>query len=170
MADVTRTDLTRMSQDKRIWSAATIFARAALAAAFLSALADRFGLWGKAGTNQVGWGNFETFTQYVHTLAPYLSAKLVPAVAWGATVVEILLSSALLLGVRIRWAALGSAATLVVFAVSMFIFAGFETPLSASVFTAAAAALLLALAPPGSYTASLDHLHESRTEKRGTKK
>jgi uncharacterized membrane protein YphA (DoxX/SURF4 family) len=170
MADVTRTDLTRMSQDKRIWSAATIFARAALAAGFLSAVADRFGLWGKAGTNQVGWGNFEIFTQYVQTLAPYLPAKLVTAVAWGSTVVEILLGGALLLGVKVRWAALGSAATLVVFAVSMFIFAGFETPLSASVFTAAAAALLLALAPPGSYTASVDHLHESRTEERGTKK
>jgi hypothetical protein len=64
----------------------------------------------------------------------------------------------------------GSAATLVVFAVSMFIFAGFETPLSASVFTAAGAALLLMLAPPGCYTASLDHLHDSRTSERGTEK
>jgi uncharacterized membrane protein YphA (DoxX/SURF4 family) len=170
MADVSRTDLTWISQDKRIWSAATIFARAALAAGFLSAVADRFGLWGKAGTNQVGWGNFETFTQYAQTLAPYLPAKLVTAVAWCSTVIETLLGGALLLGVKIRWAALGSAATLVVFAVSMFIFDGFETPLSASVFTAAAAALLLALAPPGSYTASVDHLHESPTEERGTKK
>ncbi|RDH74174.1 DoxX family protein [Mycolicibacterium moriokaense] len=150
-----------MSQDKRIWSAATIFARAALAAAFLSAVADRFGLWGQPGTSQVGWGNFETFTQYAQTLAPYLPAKLVSAVAWGSTVVEILLGSALLLGVKVRWAALGSAATLVVFAVSMFVFGGFETPLSASVFSAAAAALLLALAPPGTYPASVDHLRES---------
>jgi hypothetical protein len=55
MADVTRTDLTRMSQDQRIWSAATIFARVTLAAGFLSAMADRFGLWAEAGTNQVGW-------------------------------------------------------------------------------------------------------------------
>ena len=170
MADVTRTYLTRMSQDKRIWSAATIFARVTLAAGFLSAVADRFGLWGEAGTNQVGWGNFETFTQYVQTLAPYLPAKLVTAAAWGATVVEILLGGTLLLGVKIRWAALGSAATLVVFAVSMFIFAGFETPLSASVFTAAAAALLLMLAPPGSYAVSLDHLHDSRTSEWGTEK
>jgi uncharacterized membrane protein YphA (DoxX/SURF4 family) len=106
----------------------------------------------------------------VQTLAPYLPAKLVTAAAWGSTVVEILLGGALLLGVKIWWAAVGSAATLVVFAVSMFIFAGFETPLSASVFTAAAAALLLVLAPPGSYTVSLDHLHESRTEERGTEK
>jgi uncharacterized membrane protein YphA (DoxX/SURF4 family) len=170
VADVTRTDLTRMSQDRRILSAATVFARATLAAGFLSAVADRFGLWGKAGTNQVGWGNFETFTQDVQTLAPYLPAKLITAAAWGGTVVEILLGGALLLGVKIRWAALGSAATLVVFALSMFIFAGFETPLSASVFTAAAAALLLMVVPPGSYTVSLDHLHESRTEERGTEK
>jgi uncharacterized membrane protein YphA (DoxX/SURF4 family) len=76
----------------------------------------------------------------------------------------------LLLGVKIRWAALGSAATLVVYAVSMFIFAGFETPLSASVFTAAAAALLLMLAPPGSYAVTLDDLHDSRTSERGTEK
>ena len=170
MADVRRTSLTRLSQDQRIWSAATIFARVTLAAGFLSAVADRFGLWGEAGTNQVGWGNFETFTQYVQTLAPYLPDTLVTAAAWGATAVEILLGGALLLGVRIRWAALGSAATLVVFGVSMFIFAGFETPLSASVFTAAAAALLLMLAPPGSYTVSLDHLHDSRTLERGMEK
>jgi uncharacterized membrane protein YphA (DoxX/SURF4 family) len=169
MADVMRTDLTRMSHEQRIWSV-TIFARVTLAAGFLSAVADRFGLWAEAGTNQVGWGNFETFTQYVQTLAPYLPDTLVTAAAWGATAVEILLGGTLLLGVKIRWAALGSAATLVVFAVSMFIFAGFETPLSASVFTAAAAALLLVLAPPGSYTvrpssildkAVLDHLHDS---------
>jgi hypothetical protein len=52
----------------------------------------------------------------------------------------------------------------------MFIFAGFETPLNASVFTAAGAALLLMLAPPGSYTVSLDHLHDSRTSERSTEK
>jgi uncharacterized membrane protein YphA (DoxX/SURF4 family) len=163
MADVTCVGLNRMAEDRRIWSAATIFARVALAAGFLSAVADRFGLWGEAGTNQVGWGNFETFSQYVQTLAPYLPAKLVNAAAWATTVVEVLLGVALLLGVKTRWAALGSAVVLVVFAVSMFIFAGFETPLSASVFTAAAAALLLMLAPPGSYGVSLDHLHDLRT-------
>lgn len=156
-------DLERSVRAQRIWSAATIFARVALAAGFLSAVADRFGLWGDAGTNQVGWGDFETFTQYVQSLAPYLPAQLVTAVAWCVTAVEILLGVTLLVGVKIRWAALGSAATLVVFAVSMFIFAGFETPLSASVFTAAAAALLLMLAPPGSYPASIDHLRDRTT-------
>lgn len=102
----------------------------------------------------------------MQTLAPHLPAKFVTAAAWGATVVEILVGGTLLLGVKIRWAALGSAATLVVFAVSMLIFAGLETPLSASVFTAASAALLLMLAPQGSYVVSLDHLHDSRTSER----
>ncbi|MDQ2635949.1 MAG: DoxX family protein [Actinomycetota bacterium] len=135
----------------------------ALAAGFLSAVADRFGLWGDAGTSQVGWGNFEAFTQYVQTLAPYLPTALVTVTAWGVTVVETLLGGTLLLGVKVRWAALGSAATLFVFAVSMFIFGGFETPLSASVFTATAAALLLMLAPSASYIFSLDRLQDPRS-------
>ena len=36
---------------------AILYARVALGAAFLSAVADRFGLWGKRG----GWRNFATF-------------------------------------------------------------------------------------------------------------
>ncbi len=36
------------------------YARVALGCAFLSAVADRFGLWGKYG----GWGNFANFTRY----------------------------------------------------------------------------------------------------------
>lgn len=150
-------------RDHGIWSAATIFARLALAAGFLSAVADRFGLWGDAGTGQVGWGDFEAFTQYVQTLAPYLPKALVTVTAWCVTVVETLLGGTLLMGVKIRWAALGSAAALFVFAVSMLIFTGFETPLSASVFTASAAALLLMLAPPASYTFSIDRLQDPRS-------
>ncbi len=134
------------SGNKRLFYAATIFARVALAIAFLSAVADRFGLWGPAGTPNVAWGNFESFTAYVGVLAPYLSGALLDIAAWGATIIEILLAVALLLGVALRWAAFASAATLLIFGVSMFVFAGFETPFSASVFTAAAAALLLGVA------------------------
>ena len=39
---------------------AILYARIALGVAFLSAVADRFGLWGKYG----GWGNFANFTKY----------------------------------------------------------------------------------------------------------
>jgi anti-sigma-K factor RskA len=69
-----------------------------------------------------------------------------------------------------RWTALASAATLVVFAASMFFFAGFEAPLSASVFSTGAAALLLALCPPGRDVVSIDHLRRSRrTEQKAVK-
>ena len=130
--------------DTRWLYAATIFARIALAAAFLSAVADRFGLWGSPGTGDVFWGNFGNFTEYVGVLAPYLPVALLTPTAWVVTVAEITVAVALLSGIALRWTALASAVMLTVFGMSMFIFDGFETPLSASVFTAAAAALLLA--------------------------
>lgn len=135
------------TENKLLLRGAILFARLALATSFLSAVADRFGLWGPPGTPNVGWGNFESFTAYVHVLAPYLPGALVDIVAWGATVVEVVLAVGLLLGIATRWAAFASAATLLIFGVSMFVFAGFETPFSASVFTAAAAALLVGSAP-----------------------
>jgi uncharacterized membrane protein YphA (DoxX/SURF4 family) len=170
MVNAGRNDSTRLIDDQRIWSAVTIFARLALASGFLSALADRFGLWGEPGTGQVGWGSFQRFTQYVQTLAPYLPDELLIVVAWAVTVVETLLAGSLLLGMKTRWAALGSAITLMVFALSMFVFDGFETPLSASVFTAAAAALLLMLAPSGTYAVSFDNLRKSRRSNRGARR
>ncbi|MGV0812084.1 hypothetical protein ABQF34_09005 [Mycolicibacterium boenickei] len=145
-------------ENRRLLYTATLFARLALAAAFLSAVADRFGLWGPAGTPNVAWGNFESFTAYAHVLAPYLSGALLDLVAWGATIVEIILGVALLLGIALRWVSFASAATLIAFGISMFFFAGFETPFSASVFTAAAAALLLGLAPDSSHVFRLDRL------------
>lgn len=129
------------------WPTGGLFARVALAAGFLSAVADRFGLWGPTGTGDVGWGDLDHYESYVHTLAPYLPGALVGVAGWGATVTELTVGTALLLGVLPRWAALGATATLLVFGVSMFCFSGFETPLSASVFSAAAAAFLLSLAP-----------------------
>ena len=41
-----------------------LFARFALGASFLSALADRFGLWGPHGAKNVSWGNFAHFVEY----------------------------------------------------------------------------------------------------------
>ena len=41
-----------------------LFARLALGASFLSAVADRFGLWGPYGAKNVSWGNFAHFVEY----------------------------------------------------------------------------------------------------------
>ena len=43
---------------------ARLFARLALGASFLSAVADRFGLWGPYGAKNVSWGTFAHFVEY----------------------------------------------------------------------------------------------------------
>jgi len=118
--------------------------RVALAAGFLSAVADRFGLWGPIGTPGVGWGGFDKFLDYTATLLPYLSPALVAVAGWTATIAEVALAVALLAGVRVRLAALASGALLLMFAVAMTTSLGPEPPLSYSVWTAAAGAFLLA--------------------------
>lgn len=158
MAGTMQTRHSRGIDYRSAWPAATLFARAALGMGFLSAVVDRFGLWGAPGTGNVAWGDFASFTSYTHTLAPYLPASAIHAVAWGATAAEIVLGCALVAGIALRWTAIGSGILLLAFAVSMFVFSGFQTVFNASVLSAAAAALLLALAPPGSYVLSIDHI------------
>ncbi|UGT57481.1 MauE/DoxX family redox-associated membrane protein [Nocardia asteroides] len=159
MALTDTTGKPRTTDDRRgTWVAATLFTRAALGAGFLSAVADRFGLWGDPGTGNVAWGDFTSFTAYVGDLAPYLPDPLVEVTAWAATGVEIVLGLALVFGVLLRWTGIAGFATLVAFGGSMFFFSGFETPLNASVFSAAAAAALLALSPPSSHVLAVDRL------------
>src|SRR6516162_694502 len=96
-----------MSNRVRSTSLAAVFLRLALAAPFLSAVADRFGLWGPAGTPGVAWGGFDPFLA-TGKLLWYLPAGLVPAAGWVATVLEATLAVGLLAGVRLRAVALAS--------------------------------------------------------------
>jgi hypothetical protein len=41
--------------------------RLALASSFLSAVADRFGIWGKSGEPRVSWGDFATLCRLYGT-------------------------------------------------------------------------------------------------------
>lgn len=120
---------------------AILYARVALGAAFLSAVADRFGLWGKYG----GWGNFANFTNYTAQVNSFMPAFIIPFLAWAATAAEFSLGVALILGLWPRWVALGAAALLFLFGTAMAISFGIKSPLDYSVFSASAAALLLAL-------------------------
>jgi quercetin dioxygenase-like cupin family protein/uncharacterized membrane protein YphA (DoxX/SURF4 family) len=126
--------------------------RLALAAAFASAVADRFGAWGPAGTPGVAWGDFASFTAYAKTLNPWAPAALVPFLAWAATAAEAVLAVTLAAGVATRLSALASGAMLFCFALAMTFTLGVKAPLNYSVFTAAAAALLLAMLPPDRWT------------------
>ncbi|MFE7118002.1 hypothetical protein ACFU99_21555, partial [Streptomyces sp. NPDC057654] len=129
------------------WRIVTVVARLALAAAFLSAVADRLGLWGPFGTNTVAWGTFDAFVTYTGNLVPYLSGGPLRAAAVLATVAELALGLTLLLGVAVRWSAWLSAALLLVFGLSMAVFVHPENPLAFSVFSAMSASVMLAMAP-----------------------
>jgi len=138
----------------RMLGAATIFARFALGTAFLSAVADRFGLWGPPGAPHVAWGRFDVFLAYTGRITPFAPPALTPALAWTATLFEVVFGLALLLGIATRAAAAGSAVLLAAFALGMTSGTGVKTAFDASVFSASSAALLLACAP--SYPATLD--------------
>lgn len=117
--------------------------RLSLASAFLSAVADRFGLTGSAGAANVAWGAWQPFVDYTGTLLPYLPQAVVPAAAVIATAAEVVLGIWLIIGWKVQWAAYASAALLLSFALAMTIALGIKAPLNYSVFTAAAAALAL---------------------------
>ena len=121
----------------------TLFARVALAAGFLSAAADRFGIWGPPGGTNVAWGGFVSFTAYAAKINPWAPAALVPAIAWTATLAEVALALLLIVGYRTRWAAFGSGVLLLLFALGMTAGTGIKTAFDASVFAASGAGFLL---------------------------
>jgi putative oxidoreductase len=116
------------------------YARIALGAAFLSGIASRFGLYGK----DVGYGNFANFVRYTAQVNSFMPAFTIPFLAWAATAAEFFFGVALVLGIWRRPVALGSAVLLALFGVAMAISFGIKSPLDYSVFSASAAAWLLA--------------------------
>lgn len=131
----------------RLASYAPVYLRLALGVTFLTAVGDRFGLLGPPGTPNVAWGNFENFLAYAAILNPYLPASWIPLVGWTATIAEVVLGLALIVGFRTRVAALSSGVLLLLFAFGMTVGLGIAAPLSYSVFTASAGAFLLAVYP-----------------------
>ena len=127
---------------------AALFLRLALAAGFLSAVADRFGLWGPPGAPGVAWGKFDPFLAYTGQLLWFLPASWVSAAGWAATVLEVVLAVGLLAGIRLREVALASGVLLLSFALTMTVALGAEPALSYSVWTAAGGAFLLASLQP----------------------
>jgi hypothetical protein len=117
--------------------------RIALATGFLSAVADRFGLWGPPGSPGVAWGDLTQFNAYVAKLNWFIPTGLIPVVGWASTMAETGLGLALLIGWNLRWVSLASALLLLSFAATMTVALGPKAPLDFSVFTAAAAAFLL---------------------------
>jgi thiosulfate dehydrogenase (quinone) large subunit len=117
-----------------------LFLRLAIATAFLSAVADRFGLWRKEVS---AWGNWNAFVDYTGLITPWVPGTFTETLAITATTLEVLLALGLLIGWRTKWMAVASGILLLVFGLSMSFSVGIKPALDYSVFTASAAAFAL---------------------------
>lgn len=147
---------TNECRSRRFADFSLIFLRVALGASFLSAVADRFGLWGPYGYPNVSWGSYSRFVAYTAKLLWLLPPASIPALAFGATLGETLFGLLLILGLRTRLTSLLSGILLTTFALTMTLALGVKVPLDYSVFSAAGGALLLASCT--SFPFSLDAL------------
>jgi uncharacterized membrane protein YphA (DoxX/SURF4 family) len=138
--------------------AGIVYARTALGAAFLSAVASRFGLWDRT----LDLKHFANFLEYAAAVNSFMPKATIPYLAWTATICETSLGIVLILGLWPRWASLGAAILLAIFGTAMAISFGLKSPLDYSVFSASGAAALLAL-----HAFGWRHEHVSTTLSRG---
>ena len=119
-----------------------LFLRVSIGVGFLSAVADRFGLWSKEVS---AWGNWGNFLKYTKKLNPVVPQSLIPFIGWVSTLLEIVLGICLIIGFKTSFTAKMSGWLLLIFALAMTFSVGIKAPLDASVFAASAAAFGLSL-------------------------
>jgi uncharacterized membrane protein YphA (DoxX/SURF4 family) len=148
-------------KDSKFAGYAALLLRIGIGVGFLSAVADRFGLWGPFGQPNVEWGNFSRFLEYTHSLNWYVPAGMIPPLGVIATGAETVFGLLLLAGWHTRAAALFSGLLLLSFGVAMTLALGVKAPLNFAVFTGVGGALLLAHCE--SFPFSVDELLFRRT-------
>lgn len=116
-----------------------LFLRLAIAGGFLSAVADRFGIW----NYDIVWGNWDAFVAYTQNILPWFSHLWVQIAAIIATAAEIVFAVFLLIGWKTALFAKWSAILMLLFALAMSFSGGIKTAFDASVFAASAAAFAL---------------------------
>lgn len=144
----------------------SVVLRCGLGLGFLSAVADRFGLWGAFGQPNVEWGTFSRFLEYTHTLNWYVPANMIPLLGGFATGAELLCGLLLLVGWHTRAAALASGLLLLTFGTAMTLALGVKAPLNFAVLTGVGGAWLLATCER--FPFSVDELLFRRTLERRT--
>lgn len=131
-----------------------LFVRIAVATTFLSAVADRFGIWGNSGSKNVSWGDWGHFLDYSNTLNFFVSPAIGNILAIIATGLEIVFSFLLLIGYKTKMISFASGLLLTLFAVSMTISLGIKPTFDYSVWISACACFLLGTL--NGYSYSLD--------------
>lgn len=119
-----------------------LFLRLAISVGFLSASADRFGLWSEEVSV---WGNWDAFLEYTQLLNPWFPESMIPAIAIIATAAEIIFGIFLLIGFKTELFAKLSGCLLLIFALSMTFSTGIKGVFDFSVLSASAGAFALSL-------------------------
>ena len=137
-----------------------LFLRLAISFGFLSAVADRFGIWSKEVSV---WGNWDSFLSYVEVINPWIPNSLIPAIGTLATVAEILFAFFLLIGFKTELFAKLSGFLFLIFALSMTFSTGIKGAFDYSVFIASAGAFALSLMK-GKYLELDNLISKTKTE------
>ena len=132
-----------------------IYLRLGVGLGFLSAVADRFGLW---ATEISAWGNWASFIESTGALNPWLPGSMIPAVAVLATTCELVFGVCILIGFKTELFAKLAGWLLLVFALAIAFSSGIKGALDYSVFAASGAAFALGSLDNKSY--ELDLLFE----------
>lgn len=119
-----------------------ILLRLALGTAFLSAVADRFGIWPK---DLSGWGNWASFVESTRGMNPWFPEAFINPVAIVVTAAELIFGLCVLLGFKTELFAKLSGYLLLAFALAITLSSNIKGAFDYSVFTAAAAAFALSM-------------------------
>jgi putative oxidoreductase len=140
---------------KKYQGLATILLRLALATGFLSAVASRLGFWGSQSSR---WDEFIKYVGQVNSFAP---KSMIPFLAVASTTLETGFAILLLIGFKIRWAAIGASLLTLLFALEMTYSFSVKEPLDYSVFAFSAGAFLLSTMT--AYPLSIDQSIQSHS-------
>lgn len=119
-----------------------LFLRLAIASGFLSAVADRFGMWSEQYSS---WGNWDAFLKYTQMINPWIPSFLISTIAIIATAAETIFAICLIIGYKTKLFAQLSGLLLLIFALSMTFSIGIKSAFDYSVFSVSAAAFALSL-------------------------
>jgi len=117
-----------------------IFLRLAIAIAFLSAVADRFGLW---NMDISVWGKWNSFLEYTQIINPWFPNSMISTIGIIATTLEIIFAICLIVGFKTELFAKLSGFLLLIFALSMTFSTGTKGAFDYSVFSVSAGAFAL---------------------------
>ena len=119
-----------------------LFLRFGIGVGFLSAVADRFGLW---PAEVSAWGNWESFLAYTQLINPIIPETLIPVFGALATGAEILFGISLIIGFKTELVAKLSGFLMLIFALTIAFSTGIKGVFDYSVFAASAGAFGLSI-------------------------